>query len=188
VLEDLRKVCLKIKLRQLTNEQLQKIWYHPEEPPLDLEENLVEPNNIVLRLLAKIGFKKYETRSIKGKFYTTERKKDLAIATGEILKERLQHNMLESARYVARNHKRCDPKTQHIFLSPYNEYIRLVEVTPDVSTSGDVFPVRFYERPDWNVYYQTCIILLSTEEWEMVQDGRLKLPDGWDKDTLQSLI
>ncbi len=204
--EDPRKTGLKNGLRQLTNEQLQNLWYYPDEMvldsfnyedgkfcplavALDLDKIIVEPtHNIVFDFLTKLGFKVYNTRGIKGEFYTTERKRDLEIAVGEVLKERLVGNMLESAYFQARNHKCQDPNTLHIFYFPHEQYIRLLEVTPDVATTGEVFPFRFAERPEWHLYYQSCITLLSPEEWEMVLDGRLKLPEGWDKETAQDLL
>jgi len=204
--EDPRKTGLKDGLRQLTNEQLQNLWFYSEEMildtfnyedgkfcplaiALDLDNKIVEPtHNIVFDFLTKLGFKVYNTRGIKGEFYTTDRKRDLKIALDEVLKERLVGNMLENAYFQARSHKCEDPSTTNIFYFPYEEYVRLVEVTPEVSTSGDVLPFRFAARPDWHCYYQICIILLSTEEWEMILDGRLKLPEGWDKDKAQDLL
>ncbi len=204
--EDPRKTGLKNGLRQLTNEQLQNLWYYSEEMvldsfnyedgkfcalaiALDLDKQIVEPtHNIVFDFLTKLGFKVYNTRGIKGEFYTTNRKEDLKIALGEVLHERLFGNMLESAYFQARNHKCIDTDTTNIFYFPHEKDIRLVEITPDVSTSGEVFPFRFAARPEWHCYYNTCIILLSPEEWQMILDGDLKLPEGWDKETAQDLL
>lgn len=105
-MEDLRKIGLKNGLRQLTSEQIQKVIDYPGEMvldefnycngmfcplavALDLHKKVDNPSHKkVFDLLTDMGYKIYNTRGIKGDFYTRNRKEDLITAAKEILSER----------------------------------------------------------------------------------------------------
>lgn len=110
-MEDPRKTGLKNGLRQLTVDQLQKVIDYPGEMvldtynyqdgcfcplaiALDLDKKIKEPTHEkVFLTLTELGYKVYNTRGIKGDFYTNNRKDDLLIAAKEVLKEK--QNVLE---------------------------------------------------------------------------------------------
>ena len=105
-MEDPRKTGLKNGLRQLTIEQIEKVLSWPEDMVLDhcnyqdgkfcplavgvgLEKMPDPTHDKVYDELVRMGYKVYNTRGIKGDFYTTNRKADLIEAAREVLAEKL---------------------------------------------------------------------------------------------------
>jgi hypothetical protein len=104
---DARKVGLKSGLQQLTVEQLQRVINYPGAMVLDtynyedgkfcplavaleLDKTVVNPTQEkVFGELTERGYKVYNTRGIKGEFYTVNRLEDLLIAAKEVLYEKL---------------------------------------------------------------------------------------------------
>jgi len=105
--EDPRKTGLKNGLRQLTAEQIRKVIDYPDEMvldtynyqdgkfcplavALDLDKTVESPTHekVFSELTAK-GYKVYNTRGIKGEFYTDNRLADLLTAAHEVLQEKL---------------------------------------------------------------------------------------------------
>ena len=106
--EDPRKTGLKAGLRQLNTVQLQRVIDYPHEMvldevnydaetgrfcPLAVALNLpmimdAPSHQLVFDILTTLGYKVYNTRGIKGEFYTTNRKEDLIIAAKEVLLEK----------------------------------------------------------------------------------------------------
>src|SRR4051812_16652903 len=107
--EDPRKTGLKNGLRQLTAEQIKKVIEYPGEMvldrfnycdgkfcplavALDLDKKVQNPTHEkVFNLLTDMGFKVYNTRGIKGDFYTSNRRQDLLTAAKEVLAEKEHH-------------------------------------------------------------------------------------------------
>ena len=108
LVEDPRKTGLKNGLRQLSEEQLQKVIDYPHEMvldevnydaetgrfcplavALDLPQTMKAPTHqLVFDTLTALGYNVYNTRGIKGEFYTTNRKEDLITAAKEVLAEK----------------------------------------------------------------------------------------------------
>lgn len=106
LLEDPRKTGLKKGLHQLTSEQLERVINYSDEMVLDslnyqdghfcplaiglkLDESIIEPtHHKVYEELIKLGYKVYNTRNIKGNFYTINRREDLLEAAREVLQEK----------------------------------------------------------------------------------------------------
>jgi hypothetical protein len=103
--EDPRKTGLKNGLRQLTVEELQKVINYPDEMILDtynyfdgkfcplavavgLDKMENPTHEKVFFTLTQMGYKVYNTRGIKGSFYTNNRKEDLLLAAKEVLEEK----------------------------------------------------------------------------------------------------
>ena len=102
---DPRKVGLKKGLGQLTYGQLERVINYPSEMVLDelnyndgkfcplaialeLDKTMTDPTHEkVFEELSRRGYTVYNTRGIKGKFYTTNRKKDLLKAAKEVMAE-----------------------------------------------------------------------------------------------------
>jgi hypothetical protein len=109
-LEDPRKTGLKKGLRQLTAQEILKVMCYPEEMVLDtynyvdgkfcplavgigLEDMENPSHDKVFNELTRRGYKVYNTRGIKGEFYTKNRLDDLLQAAEEVLYEKL-HDMM----------------------------------------------------------------------------------------------
>jgi hypothetical protein len=105
-MEDPRKTGLKNGLRQLTPEEIERVINYPGEMVLDtynyedgkfcalaigkgIDKTMDDPSHEkVFNLLTEMGYKVYNTRGIKGSFYTTNRLEDLIIAAKEVLEEK----------------------------------------------------------------------------------------------------
>jgi hypothetical protein len=106
-MEDPRKTGLKNGLRQLTADQIRKVIDYPGEMvldsynyqdgrfcplavALDLDKTIENPtHDKVFDELTSRGYKVYNTRGIKGEFYTDDRLADLLTAAKEVLQEKL---------------------------------------------------------------------------------------------------
>lgn len=106
ILEDPRKTALKNGLRQLSIDELQEVLEYPGEMVLDhcnykdgmfcplavakdIHKTMQNPTDIEVTLeLKSMGLKIYNTRGIKGSFYTENRREDLFIAIKEVIKEK----------------------------------------------------------------------------------------------------
>ena len=105
-MEDPRKTGLKNGLRQLTLEEIERVINYPGEMVLDtynyedgkfcalavakeIDKTMENPSHEkVFNLLTEMGYKVYNTRGIKGSFYTDNRLEDLIIAAKEVLEEK----------------------------------------------------------------------------------------------------
>jgi hypothetical protein len=109
-IEDPRKTGLKNGLRQLTIEQIKKVIEYPGEMvldeynyadgkfcalaiALDLDKTMKSPSHEkVFEHLIGLGYSVYNTRGIKGEFYTDNRLADLLEAAREVLEEKENAN------------------------------------------------------------------------------------------------
>jgi hypothetical protein len=87
--------------------------------------------------------------------------------------------VVDVAKDLARAHRAEDPETRSIFLAENDVEVRLVEVTGSIASAGEVLPFHFLARPDQGVPYPSAVILLSEEDWRLVEAGKLALPEGW---------
>lgn len=112
--EDPRKTGLKNGLRQLTAEQIRKVIDYPGEMvldtynycdgrfcplavALDLDKTIKNPtHDKVFNTLTDLGYKVYNTRGIKGEFYTNNRLQDLLTAAKEVLAEKENYEQRSS--------------------------------------------------------------------------------------------
>lgn len=112
-MEDPRKIGLKNGLRQLTLKQLRRVKSYnkpmildefnyqdgkfcPLAVALELDKTVFDPtNNKVFDLLIAAGYKIYNTRGIKGNFYTTDRERDLRQALDEVILEKQEDAALD---------------------------------------------------------------------------------------------
>ncbi len=93
------------------------------------------------------------------------------------------------AQELAMAHRRSDQQTTIIKLFPAagSDEIWLLEVSKMAPTTGEVLPFKFAPDRANHIDYPSVVILLSPEEWEQVQTGRLDLPPGWDIQAAQDL-
>lgn len=99
------------------------------------------------------------------------------------------------ARTQAGNHREEDPLTTKILYFPYEDGVRLLEVTADVTQVQEVDSYRFWcwNYEDWgfsgggweegNMGIPIDVAVVSEEAWQMILDGYLKLPEGWELST-----
>jgi hypothetical protein len=81
---------------------------------------------------------------------------------------------------LAQAHREADPKTNTVKYFPGGPPIRLIEVSSEAPTTGEILPFEFPEDRANGVVYSSIVVLLSPEEWDDVQNGALPLPTGWD--------
>lgn len=88
-------------------------------------------------------------------------------------------SIMEVAKELAEAHRKEDPETLDIYLANDQYEVRLVEVSKSLARMGEVLPFRFKARPDQGIPYASVVVLLSPEEWEELNAGKLSLPAGW---------
>ena len=86
------------------------------------------------------------------------------------------------AKRLAAAHRRADKKTTTIKLFPNasENVIQLLEVSSAAPTTGEILPFRFPADIEHGVDYPSIVVLLSPEEWKLVESGSLTLPSGWN--------
>lgn len=91
-------------------------------------------------------------------------------------------SLSDVAKELAQAHRKYDPATTLIkfFPSAQNGRIQLLEVSTSAPTTDEVLPFGYGSDPANGVDYPSVVILLSPEEWQHVQDGKLALPVGWN--------
>lgn len=107
--EDPRKTGLKKGLSQLTIKQLQRVIDYPNEMILDdynyhegkfcplaigleLDKTITDPTHEkISNILIDLDYKIYNTRGVKGEYYTTNRKEDLLETAKEVLEEKIKY-------------------------------------------------------------------------------------------------
>jgi len=90
--------------------------------------------------------------------------------------------LVETAKKVAHLHKDDEPEII-VFWYPHPNEIRLLEMSPMMPGCGEVHPFRFGR--DNEIGFPVCIIALNEKEWDMLQRGELKLPDGWNQEPIR---
>lgn len=129
MIEDLRKRGLKQGLRQLTNIEIIRLLnyegeiilddynYHndqfcPLAIALDLHTAMTDPTDQKVKdYLHEQGYKIFNTRGIKGNYYTGNRLEDLLTTAHEILHERKKHRSVYPTTIEGNERIYLDPKT-----------------------------------------------------------------------------
>jgi len=57
--------------------------------------------------------------------------------------------------------------------------IKLLEVNEDTIPTG-IVPLRFGPLPERGIPFSSTIIEVTPEEFEKIQSGELRLPEGWE--------
>lgn len=80
---------------------------------------------------------------------------------------------------LAQAHRKRDAGLQAVrwYTSGPADEIRLLEVSSEISTTHEVFPVRFKAQTDFP--FSTVVVLVSPEELCGIDSGDLELPNGW---------
>lgn len=98
-------------------------------------------------------------------------------------------NLVLAAKDLADAHRARDPNIVLVMWAPDSNLseIRLIEVSPESPTTGEILPFRFTARPDLGVHYPSVVVLLSPSEWHDVQAQQLPLPAGWQLAAFQPI-
>jgi hypothetical protein len=89
----------------------------------------------------------------------------------------------EIAKMLADAHRKVEPGISRIFRvvsdreQDADEPVKLLEVNPDTSPSG-IFPIAFNADPP-TVPFPSVVIEVTESEFEKINAGSLRLPDGW---------
>lgn len=101
----------------------------------------------------------------------------------------MSEEYFETARKLAKAHKENDPDLKSVYLAkdPKEIEVRLIEVTASVATTGEVLPCSYRPDPKEGIPLPSVVILLSPAEWEQYDSGKMKLPEGWERENLREL-
>ncbi len=97
------------------------------------------------------------------------------------------NDVREATQKLAKMHYENDPDTKVILSFPNSDKIRLIEVTGSVGSTGEVFSIEFGPDAGNLIPFDSEIILISPEEWKMIQEKRLSLPTPWNIDLLEPI-
>ncbi len=99
--------------------------------------------------------------------------------------ELADHSRDSVARRLAESHFRVDPGIVRIFRlvrrgqeDDQTEPIKLLEVNRETAMTG-IQPIRFGPHPASGTCYPSIIVEVRPEEFELIVEGKLALPDGW---------
>ena len=90
---------------------------------------------------------------------------------------------------LAAAHRKADTATTTIKFFPgaTQHEVWLLEVSSTAPTTGEVLPFGFGADAARGVDYPSIVILVSPTEWQDIQNGKLRLPNGWDLNTAEDL-
>lgn len=86
-------------------------------------------------------------------------------------------NIEQQAKQLANLHISDADTIEVLWSDTSDNEVRLVEISTDVITTGDVLPFRF--APTNEFQYHTVIVVLSPDEKEMLFEGKTSLPEYW---------
>lgn len=90
------------------------------------------------------------------------------------------------ARLLANEHKSMDPDRRiFLFPDPQRREIRLIEATPNTPPTGEVFFFRF--APAGDVTLPLVVAEVTEDEWALIDEEELSLPEGWDVSSRREL-
>ncbi len=97
--------------------------------------------------------------------------------------EAQERAMREAAWRLAEAHYRVEPGTHRIYRlkggKEDDRTIRLLEVNSETVPSG-IVPIGFGPHPASGLPFSSVIVEITPEEFADLQEGRLRLPDGWE--------
>ena len=97
----------------------------------------------------------------------------------------------EQAEIFANMHVKLDNGITYIGWMEHPEEIRVVEVSKIELTAAEpgdtAWSWSYLPEPGIGLEVKSVMILLSPQEWEMVQNNTLSLPPGWNKESLITL-
>lgn len=81
------------------------------------------------------------------------------------------------------DHVHFDEGIESIFLmpDPNEQELKLLEVTRSAVTTGTVWPVKFAPQPQNKYPLPLNLIVVSPDEWEMIEEDNLGIPEKWGR-------
>ncbi len=108
---------------------------------------------------------------------------DLEQVFEQAMREAHEQAMREAAERLAEAHYRVEPGTSRIYRlrggKEDDRTIRLLEVNSETVPSG-IVPIGFAPHPPSGLPFSSVIVEITPEEFADLQEGRLRLPDGWE--------
>ena len=101
------------------------------------------------------------------------------------LSEEISEEKKTVARKLINEHYRSDSQMckAKVFLSSRDRVIRILELTNAVPSSKKLTPFSFDEAPNWGINFRSSVILVNDADWQLILDGKLSLPKGWNLKT-----
>ena len=90
----------------------------------------------------------------------------------------------ETALELVQAHREVEPNLLRVvfYPDPQDREVRLVEVVEGSPSAGEALPFRFARDEAGGVPYPVVIVELSPAEFEQLERGHLRLPEGWRED------
>lgn len=87
----------------------------------------------------------------------------------------------ESALELVSAHREAEPNLVRVvfYPDPHEREVRLLEVIEGSLHVGEALPCRFSRDASGAVPYPVVIVELSPAEFELLELGKLALPEGW---------
>lgn len=87
----------------------------------------------------------------------------------------------ESALELVRAHREAEPNLLRVvfYPDPQEREVRLLEVIDGSPPSGEALPCRFARDESGAVPYPVVVVELSPAEFELLEEGKIALPEGW---------
>lgn len=97
-------------------------------------------------------------------------------------------DILAQAQQLTKLHVKLDKYITNVWLSPDDHEVRLVEVSSLLPSTDNLYVWRYGKDPENGYPFVTALVLASPDEWKMVEDGKLEMPEGWDRAKFVSLF
>ncbi len=87
----------------------------------------------------------------------------------------------EDAEALAKAHRDSDPDTIAIYWCSRagDEEIKLLEVSRQEPTYGEVLPVSFEADVHSGIFHKSCVILVNEEDFNGIKNRTILLPSEW---------
>jgi hypothetical protein len=87
----------------------------------------------------------------------------------------------DTALQLVQSHREVEPNLRRVvfYPDPQEREVRLLEVVEGSPSAGEVLPFRFAPDVAEGVLYPVVIVELSPSEFDQLERGGLRLPEGW---------
>ncbi len=87
----------------------------------------------------------------------------------------------ESALELVQAHREAEPNLVRVvfYPDPQEREVRLLEVIEGSLNVGEALPCRFAQDASEAVPYPVVVVELSPTEFQLLEGGKLVLPEGW---------
>lgn len=86
----------------------------------------------------------------------------------------------KQAQSLFKSHRESDQGIENFIVLAVPHAVWILEVSGSVEPVHEVIPFRFARNPATGLDLDTTIALISPEEYRMIIEGELDLPEGWE--------